>query len=301
VGRALGIALVAFGLAYACLWWSFQRFYAVFGVSPQDVGLAPSGSSADLAGAALQLGIWLLIALVVFAVVPTLAVLCAEVARAAGRKRRALPWALAVLLAIASGWLYKWIDDGWGKGLGVIGTAAAIFAAVQYGLPGALRVLMPKRTLPPAFAGLDPRPPPQGLEARLERAGVDRDVGPRLRLAFAIFLAAAVVGITFLDLPDDAEEAAKCAANGWGTVPAINVPLPHLHLPILSVRAQRARLWLSGKKPPVHVGPLRVVYLGQAGGDLVVYDIATKKTNRIPSGNAIVTIRPHAWKCKAVH
>jgi hypothetical protein len=46
--KVLAIALVAFGLAYACLWWSFQRFYANFGVSPQDVGLSPSGSSTDL-------------------------------------------------------------------------------------------------------------------------------------------------------------------------------------------------------------------------------------------------------------
>jgi hypothetical protein len=49
--KALTIAVLAFGLAYACLWWSFQRFYAPFGVSPQDVGLAPSGTSADLPGA----------------------------------------------------------------------------------------------------------------------------------------------------------------------------------------------------------------------------------------------------------
>src|SRR5436309_9793330 len=59
--RVLAIVLATLGLAYACLWWSFQRFYGEFGVSPQDVGMAPSGSASDLAGAALQLGVWLLI------------------------------------------------------------------------------------------------------------------------------------------------------------------------------------------------------------------------------------------------
>ena len=54
--KVLAIAVVAFGLAYACLWWSFQRFYAPFGVSPQDVGLSPSGNASDLPGAALERG-----------------------------------------------------------------------------------------------------------------------------------------------------------------------------------------------------------------------------------------------------
>src|SRR5207302_9057003 len=117
---------------YACLWWSFQRFYAAFGVSPQDVGLAPSGNATDLAGAALQLGIWLLIALAVFAVLPTLAVATAEIAVDVGGAAASVLIGLALLLLAATGWLYWWLVDGF-KGLATIAVAAAVFALLQYG------------------------------------------------------------------------------------------------------------------------------------------------------------------------
>src|SRR6266568_3916773 len=124
--KVLTIAVVAFGLAYACLWWSFQRFYAPFGVSPQDVGLAPSGSSADLPGAALQLGIWMLIGLTIMAVLPTLCVLFLEMATGTGSNaspKAAVP--VALVLAAGTGWFYWWIVDEW-KGLITITVAAAV-------------------------------------------------------------------------------------------------------------------------------------------------------------------------------
>src|SRR5713101_1145911 len=132
--KVLAIAVVAFGLAYACLWWSFQRFYAPFGVSPQDVGLSPSGNASDLPGAALQLGIWMLIGLAIMAVLPTLAVLLLEMgldSDSEASPKVAVPVALA--LAAVTALFYWWIVDEW-TGLITITVAAAVFVLLQYGL-----------------------------------------------------------------------------------------------------------------------------------------------------------------------
>ena len=59
--------LSALGLAYACLWWSFERFYGEFGVSPQDVGLAPSGTASDMNRRGAPAGVWLVVVIVVLA------------------------------------------------------------------------------------------------------------------------------------------------------------------------------------------------------------------------------------------
>lgn len=290
--KLLTIAVAAFGLAYACLWWSFQRFYAPFGVSPEDVGLAPSGSSASLPGAALQLGVWLLVALAILAVLPTLSVAAGEIAvRAKSRARWA--WTAGLLLLAGSGGLYWWLVGGL-QGLAVLAVAAALFAALQYGLPWTIDALTTTRSV-------SPRESPKGLAAQLERLGTHGGLAPRLRLAFGIFLAAAVVGLAFLDLPSDAEEAAACAAGGVQAVPELNIPVPGLHLPILSVHAQPATLtWLIAN-PPADIHTSTIVYLGQGGGLLVVYDTTSERTSRIPAGTAVVRVDPNAPDCPGVH
>jgi hypothetical protein len=301
--KVVTIALAAFGLAYACLWWSFQRFYGTFGVSPQDVGLSPSGSAADLPGAALQLGVWLLLALTLLAVVPTLAVAAAEIGAALRRSTKkgsdADAWiaiAVAVLLAAGAGGLYWWLVGGV-QGLATIGIAAIAFATLQYGLPRALK--------PIEGAAESTQQSPERekdlVAGGLRRIGAPDSLAPRLRFAFGIFAAAAVIGIAFLDLPNDASEAAACAANGYKAVPSLNVPVPYVHLPILSVHAQPASLvWLTSDHPPV--GPRsRFVYLGQADGSAVVYDVLSRRTTRIPAGAVIVSIHTGAKHCPGVH
>jgi hypothetical protein len=314
VTKLLGTAVVALGLAYACLWWSFQRFYGEFGVSPQDAGLAPSGSPTDLAAAALQLGVWLMIALLVLAIVPTLAVAAAEIAagyrntaQAAPRKhsqrrrhddrdpeadarRRglAISSAIALLLAAASGWLYWWLVDSL-TGLSVIGAAAAVFGLVRYAVT-------------PAVAGLRTRTQPSG--SGKDRLGGVIDTVERatpLRLAFGVFLAAAIVGIAFLDLPSDAAQAGACSAKGIQAVPELNIPIPHLHLPILSVHAQPASLiWLTGT-PPEGININHIVYLGQSGSSIVVYDPTARHAERIPASSVIVNVAAHSTHCPQVH
>jgi hypothetical protein len=303
--RALTIAILAFGLAYACLWWSFQRFYAPFGIAPQDVGLSPSGSPADLPGAALQLGVWMLIALALMAVLPTLCVFVLALGATWERKLVAVP--VAASLAAATALVYWWLVDEW-HGLITIAAAAAIFVLIQYVLKPTAKTLRPAaaenaegRHGPDMTASSITRPPPRGLRARLVQIGADEDLAPHLNLAFAIFLAAAIVGIAFLDLPTDAAEAGECVVKQGRSVPSLNIPLPGLHLPILSVHAQPATLtWLSAT-PPSGIDKSNVVYLGQAGGSILVYDRTYHRTSRIPTGTAIVNIDPNAQECSGVH
>jgi hypothetical protein len=283
--KILTTLLAALGLAYACLWWSFERFYGEFGVSPQDVGLAPSGSASDLAGAALQLGIWLLIVLAVLAALPVAAVMAVQVGRAAWPDERALAWAafgLAALLLAVAAFLYWWLVDGW-DGLALLGGAALVFGVLW--LVGRLLDL-------PADA-----PGKEKLAAVMQAVPVTVP-----RVAIGVALAAAVVGITFLDLPTDAAEAGRCAAHEGKSVPSLNLPFPGLHLPILSVHAQPATLTWLGGTPPGHV-PLNrtVVYLGQSGGSIVVYDGGPDKTTRIPAGDVAVHIDASTPKCPGVH
>jgi hypothetical protein len=294
VTKLAAIAIVGFGLAYACLWWSFQRFYSPFGVSPDDVGLGPSGSSTSLPGAALQLGIWLLIALTILAALPTLAVVAGEIAVSAGSRAKKL-WALAasVLLLGCSAYMYHWLI-GTGQGLVTLAIAALVFAALGYGLGRAVRALTGGTT------GASPPVLPD-LVARIESIGTDRDPAPRIRLAFGIFLTAAVVGLAFLDLPSKAEDAAKCAIKAQGAVPELNIRLPGVELPILNVHAEPATLsWLT-LNPPPNVHTSGIVYLGQGNGGIVVYDTATHLTSRLPASTAVVHVDPTVSNCPQVN
>lgn len=63
--------VLVLGLAYVSLWWSYQHFYGVFAISPDDVGLAPSGGGlGDVFGAVLRLGLWLSVALLALGLLP---------------------------------------------------------------------------------------------------------------------------------------------------------------------------------------------------------------------------------------
>jgi hypothetical protein len=273
--KVLTTLLGALGLAYACLWWSFERFYGEFGVSPQDVGLAPSGGSSDLAGAALQLGIWLVIVLVVMAFLPVAAVVAVEVGNASSANVQPWVYVLAVLLLALTGVVYWWLVDGW-VGLALLAGAVLVFAVLII----AARLI--------------------SLSGHASLVGLNKVV-TLPRLASGIALASAVVGITFIDLPTDAAQAGACAATTVKSVPSLNLPVPGLHLPILGVHAQQATLvWLSGTAPAYVPVNQRVVYLGQANGSVVVFDRASKQTTRIPAGDIAVEIKA-TGKCPGVH
>jgi hypothetical protein len=343
VARVLAIVLAALGLAYACLWWSYQQFYEQFGVSPQDVGLTPTGSASDIAGAALQLGIWLLIVVAVLTFLPVAAVTVVTAAwegtvreiRIAAAAVAAvasllgltafLYWrlvhhwagelisltiaaavfallrilvpligktaaaAVAVLVGLTA-FLYWWLVDNW-VGLILLTIAAAVFAL--------LRVLLP--LLGDVYAA-EPGEP-ASVEAKVVAAGIGWATP---RLALIVALATAVVGMTFLDLPTDAAEAGKCARRyiphqSAESVPVLNLPIPGLHLPILSVHAQPANLkWLPGSKP-ARITDTNVIYLGEAGGSVVVYNRQAQTTRRLPAASVVMSVNTKAPKCGGVH
>jgi hypothetical protein len=266
--KVLTTVLAALGLAYACLWWSFERFYGEFGVTPQDVGLAPTGGASDLAGAALQLGIWLLIVLALMAFLPVAAVAVFTFARACeGTWRSYAAYAVGTGLCALTALVYWWLVDDW-HGLLLLAGAAAVFAVLVLGRP-----LVPAVAAPAAT-----------------------------RLAVVVALASAVVGITFLDLPTDAAEAGKCAATRVERVPELNLPVPGLELPILSVHAEPATLtWIAGTPPSGAPVGGNVVYLGQANGSVVVYVRATHETFRLPAGDVAVDAQADMPTCPGVH
>jgi hypothetical protein len=277
--KVLTILLAAFGLAYACLWWSYQRFYGEFGVAPQDVGLAPSGSASDIAGSALQLGIWLLVALAVMAFLPLAALVAVEAAADCWPrdKRRAVLFAAAAAVLIAlAGVVYWWLVDG-PRGLALLAVASAIF----------LLVFSVSRTLSSSSST---------LTALGETVPVTVP-----RVAVAIALAAAVIGITVFDLPDDAAGAARCARRHVQSVPSLNLPIGGVHLPILGVHAQPATVsWLGASTQPLPT-PENAVYLGQANGTIVLYDRETHQALRFPSGDLAIRVDPRVRHCPGVH
>lgn len=291
MSKALAYVLFALGLAYACLWWSYEQFYGHFKVSPQDVGLSPTGNVADLTGAALQLGIWLVILIALLAVVPTLAVAASV---AAVRTRKAAPIAIAIVLIALSVFLYEYFVERW-PGPTLLLCGYAVVAIVEL-----LRRQGVFASKPGATTDERPR---SGL-------GWVEDVsGTTLRPALGVFLAAAVIGIALIDLPSDAQEAAACVTDHWKSVTSLNMPVPGLHLPILNVHAQPARLsWLpKDSQRRIH---RQVVYLGQSNGALIVYGAVDEpgaarkrrlQTSRIPAGDVIVTIGNDAASCPGVH
>jgi hypothetical protein len=299
--RVLAIVLAVLGLAYACLWWSFERFYEQFSVTPQDVGLAPSGNASDIAGAALQLGVWLLIAIAVLTLLPVGAVMAIEVSMASGRATRVVVIAAAVAAVLLglTAFLYWWLVDNF-VGLIVLAVAAAVFALLRF-LVRLLGKFYPPEESAPAEAG---------VPGDLARNAVSSLAGwSTPRLALIVALAAAVVGMTFIDLPTDAAEAGRCASaqdhrpGHQGSVPALNLPIPGLHLPVLSVHAQLATLtWLAGS-PPADLPSSKlghVVYLGQASGSVVVYDRVSHTPIRIPASDVVISL-DSAKKCPGVH
>jgi hypothetical protein len=281
VSKLLTILLIAFGLAYASLWWSYDRFYGEFGVAPQDVGLAPSGNASDLAGSAVQLGIWLLVVISVMAFLPIAALIATRSMTDSwpmNRSRAILAAASAAAFLALAALIYWWLVDGW-KGLALLAAACLIFL----GAAAIGRVIT--------------------LSDDANLAAVTKAVPVTVpRLAIAIALAAAVIGITVLDLPTDAAQAGHCAASTPKSVPGLNLPIQRLHLPLLAVHARPATLtWLSTKPPANLPTAANTVYLGDASGSVIVYDRATHRSLRIPASDVAVATDIDAPLCPGVH
>ncbi len=279
--KVLTILLVALGLAYACLWWSYQRFYGEFGVSPSDVGLAPGGNATDLAGSAVQLGIWLLLLITLMAALPLVALVAGEAwwnAHGKNRRLAAATLAATVTFLAFAGLLYWLIVDH------ITGIALLAGACIVFGIAVLLaRVITISDTN--TFVGIT-----KAVPVTIPR------------LAVAISLTAAVVGVTFLDLPSDAADAGRCAATSPQSVPAINLPFPGVHLPVLAVHAQPARIGWLGSTPPANLPTAgNAVFLGQANGAVVIYDRSTHRAIRFPASDLSIAVDAQSPTCPGAH
>src|SRR5262249_38786420 len=106
------------------------------------------------------------------------------------------------------------------------------------------------------------------------------------------FLVAAIVGVLFLDLPNDAQsvaETARAASNSANAceVTAIGAPTRLFELDLLTVRAIPATFAVDSLPPGVladgQTPPFTGLYLGSADGLLIVYQKQTHRILKIPS------------------
>jgi len=126
-----------------------------------------------------------------------------------------------------------------------------------------------------------------------------------------LFLLLAVIGVLFVDLPDDAHKVATTALAMAGTpdackVPAIGAPVGPFRLDVLSVHALPAEFAVATLPAglPSH-RPFAGVYLGSANGWLVVYEKVANTAGRIlriPTSSGVSVIADAGLdNCPGVH
>jgi hypothetical protein len=119
-----------------------------------------------------------------------------------------------------------------------------------------------------------------------------------------IFVGVLALAVAFLlaELPDLAEKAARCGAEGRGAVLNISTPgnaLNYGRLVLLGVRAEPVKLDRPPGGSPLAASRRRLLLLGQSEGIFVLWDIDARRTLRVPAGSDVV-IRsgpPHASTC----
>jgi hypothetical protein len=122
--------------------------------------------------------------------------------------------------------------------------------------------------------------------------------------AFDVFTVVAIVGLLFLDLPGDAAEAGSCVRTGNDrSVRGIGAPFSYVHLTLLDVYAQPAKITWNAPPPPVEMpaGSIDATYLGTANGWVVAYEHAPPELLRLPAGSVTVEVHPTAHTCSAAH
>jgi hypothetical protein len=330
---ALGVRVVlVLGVAYVSLWWSYQEFYSVFGVAPDDVGFTPSGGLGDIIGAVLRLGLWLSVALIVLGLLPVAVVGAVMYAIERKRDTRDGPHGPIADLKAAREWLrgetVQSTDEAtseprtpWKSRIAVwaVTIGGAFFLAVlvfAYGkligwiYAGVVIALIVMITF--GWGSL-------GASVPVEKAAAgDTPAGFTVRWWQArqwwllrtsdIFLVVAVVGVLFIDLPRDAHEVARKLLARVNTVreckvPAIGAPIDWFELDLLGVHALPARFAADTlPKGLPEERPFSGVYLGTANGWLVIYRKTTRQVLRIPASSGIsVRVDAGLKGCPGVH
>lgn len=301
------VARVVFvlGLAYVSLWWSYQHFYSVFAISPDDVGLAPSGGGfGDVFGAVLRLGLWLSIALLALGLLPALCVGLAlytferpEIGSGPKTRARvgAVVLALGLLICIfaANAKLVNAVYAGVVVAVIVVVTILFRRRAVSSPVPAATTTTG-ANTETPSFTV-------RWWSARQNWL---------LRIS-DLFLVLAVIGVLFIDLPGDAHSVAATLLKDAGTtkeckVPGIGAPLGRFRLDLLNVRGIPAKFAVASL--PLGLPdqrPFDGIYLGSANGWIVIYQKITESKGRIlriPSSSAAsIIVDAELPNCEGVH
>jgi hypothetical protein len=264
---ATGLLALLGGIAYAIMRYSYQEFYNVFGLTPDDVG---PGSAAALT----QSGVGVATFVLLFAVLPIALSLLATlgVERALAGRGFALRLGLCTVTALGVYRAITAVTSGHGEVRQL--TVIAI---------GVILLLAKRRAdAEPQASG--------GLVRAARRLPRPWWIGGLLTAA----ISALVLGGS---LPQDARATARCAITRNEPVRFVHThrTLPFLpHISVLRVRADPARVdWVDGGgKIDLPAPPL--VYLGDAGGRYFVYSIARNRTIQIPDGSVVLTTIPRA-------
>jgi hypothetical protein len=347
-GLATRVVLVL-GLAYVSLWWSYQHFYGVFGVSPDDVGLAPTGGGAgDVFVAVLRLGLWLSIALLALGLLPVVCIGFALYAferrkqrdgRAAGPAdadaaasgQHRFPvgptqrsgQAAATPKSSLAGWIARLFPERGRRTKSAAGLLLAIVSIVAIFIANAFFVdhhyaavvvvlvvvitvacCVAATKAPIANGGGKAQPPHFASRWWAARQ-------PWLLRASDLFLLLAVIGVLFVDLPNDAHKVATTALKMAGTpdackVPAIGAPIGRFRLDVLSVHALPAEFAVATLPAGLpSQRPFAGIYLGTSNGWLVVYEKLSKTEGRIlriPTSSGVSVIaNAKLGNCPGVH
>jgi hypothetical protein len=260
---ATGLLALVGAIAYAIMRYSYQQFYNVFGLTPDDVG--PTS-----AAALTQSGVGVATFVLLFAVLPVALALGIALAcdRLLAQRRTALRFAAAVLASVAVYQAFVSLTSGHLEVKQMLAVAL-----------GTLLVLAKRH---------------DGTSTRMQRV-------PRLRWIVVALLT--VVGALVLggSLPGDARSTAFCAAdhpNEPVRFVHTHRNLPFLrHIGVMRVRADPARLaWLDvSNHPPLPPQPL--VYLGASSGRDFVFSVGRCHTVQLPEGSVVVTTIPNPKHC----
>lgn len=283
-----GLVALIGAVTYAIMRYSYQQFYDQFGLTPDDVG--PSS-----AAALTQSGIRVATFVTLFAVLPLAFALAVSqlVARALHsnyeglvdtKSRGVLLWLrllldllLPVVAAVTVYRLFTAFTSG-SRELNeqiIVGIGALLLASRRYGASAS-------RRLP----------------------GTPWIVAAVLTVGGALVLAGS--------LPRDARKTARCVINHGLPVRWIHTHRTFFwidglsHNAVLQARADPAQMFLARKLAPKrlpHRGPLRFVYLGDAGGRDFVFDRTQRETLQIPDGSIVIVTRHdhhcHWWEYKS--
>ena len=333
--------VLVLGLAYVSLWWSYQHFYGVFAISPDDVGLAPSGGGlGDVFGAVLRLGLWLSIALLALGLLPVfcigLALYAFERTREGGSAASTQPTEEhhradeaandADVPAARESSKSRWRDPlplvkSGGAVLLALVLLALVFAAnakiVSSVYAGVVVALVVGVTLLCWYLAGSHPVPAQTTRTRTRTKTPSFEIrwwaGRQtwlLRIS-DLFLVLAVIGVLFVDLPGDAHNVATTLLRDAGTtkeckVPGVGAPLGRFRLDLLNVRGIPATFAVATlpRGLPSRL-PFDGIYLGTANGWIVIYQKVSESKGRIlripSSSGASIIVDGQLPNCDGVH